>query len=71
MSEAEVLKRINADDITYLTPGEIADKYRISRATVTRWLQDGHLEGFKIRNSWRIPEEAVFTLIEESTGRRR
>jgi len=71
MSEAEALKRIAQDDITYLTPGEIAEKYRISRGTVTRWLHEGHLQGFKIRNSWRVPEEAVFTLIEESTGRRR
>jgi excisionase family DNA binding protein len=71
MSEGEALKRITKDDITYLTPGEIAEKYRISRGTVTRWLHEGHLEGFKIRNSWRIPEESVFELIKESTGRGR
>ncbi len=47
-------------ETTYLTTSEVADRLRVSRATVTNWLQDGRLKGVQLpTGTWRIPESAV------------
>lgn len=36
----------DADDL--LTTTEVAEKYRVNRATVVRWLNNGQLTGIKV-----------------------
>ncbi len=37
-----------------LTPAQVADRLQIHERTVTRWLRDGYLRGFKLSKEWRI-----------------
>ncbi len=37
-----------------LTPAQVADRPQIHERTVTRWLRDGYLRGFKLGKEWRI-----------------
>ena len=37
-----------------LTPGQIAERLQIHERTITRWLRDGFLRGFKLGKEWRI-----------------
>lgn len=39
------------------TPEEIADKLKVSRLTVHRWLRKGELKAFKAGKMWRITRE--------------
>ena len=36
------------------TPEEIADKLKMSRSTVYRWLRNGELKSFKAGKLWRV-----------------
>ena len=38
-----------------LTPSEVAEGLRVDERTVRRWLDEGHLDGFKVGRQWRIP----------------
>ena len=46
-------------DTTFLTIFEVATIMRVSKRTVYRLVHDGHLEAAKVRESFRIPEDAV------------
>ncbi len=37
-----------------LTPAQVAGRLQIHERTVTRWLRDGYLRGFKLGKEWRI-----------------
>jgi len=37
-----------------LTPAQVADRLQIHERTVTRWLRDCYLRGFKLGKEWRI-----------------
>ncbi|MDX1424416.1 MAG: helix-turn-helix domain-containing protein [Kiloniellales bacterium] len=37
-----------------LTPAQVADRLQIHERTVTRWLREGYLRGFKLGKEWRI-----------------
>jgi excisionase family DNA binding protein len=37
-----------------LTPAQVANRLQIHERTVTRWLRDGYLRGFKLGKEWRI-----------------
>ncbi len=37
-----------------LTPPQVADLLQIHERTVTRWLRDRYLRGFKLGKEWRI-----------------
>jgi len=37
-----------------LTPAQVADRLQIHERTVTRWLRDNYLRGFKLGKEWRI-----------------
>lgn len=41
-------------DEKLLTPAQVADRLQIHERTVTRWLRDGYLRGFKLGKEWRI-----------------
>jgi len=36
--------------------GEVADVFRVSEQTVSRWLRDGLLSGLRIGGLWRVGE---------------
>jgi excisionase family DNA binding protein len=39
---------------------ELAQEFRFSPTTVTRWIQTGDLEAFRVgRRSWRVSREAL------------
>jgi excisionase family DNA binding protein len=37
-----------------LTPAQVAERLQIHERTVTRWLREGYLRGFKLGKEWRI-----------------
>ncbi len=39
------------------TPDEIADKLKVTRLTVYRWIEKGELKAFKAGKMWRITRE--------------
>ncbi len=41
-------------DEKLLTPTQVADRLQIHERTVTRWLRDGYMRGFKLGKEWRI-----------------
>ena len=41
-------------DEKLLTPAQLAERLQIHERTVTRWLRDGYLRGFKLGKEWRI-----------------
>lgn len=40
-----------------LTPEEVAERLKVSRETVLRWLRNGELKGVKAGKLWRVREE--------------
>lgn len=56
-----------ADD-QVLTVPEVADRLRVSTATVTSWLRDGRLRGYRIggtKAGWRIEESDLDRFIAD------
>lgn len=43
-------------DERYLTLPELADRLKVSRRTVRRWIKDGELVAYKFANQYRISE---------------
>jgi len=48
-----------------LTVKEVADRLRVNDMTVTRYLRDGILKGFKLRRVWRIWESELEKFLKE------
>ncbi len=48
-----------------LTPAQVADRLQIHERTVTRWLRDGYLRGFKLGKEWRIAPADLNAFIEK------
>jgi len=53
-----------------LTVREVAERLRVSPATVYRWVRRGKLEALRIGGTTRIEEEALSEFIEKAKGRR-
>lgn len=52
-----------------LTLNEVADRLRLNRETVRRWLNSGRLRGHKLgsdRAGWRIPESEIQRVLTEA-----
>jgi excisionase family DNA binding protein len=47
-----------------LTPAQVGDRLQIHERTVTRWLRDGFLRGFKLGKEWRIAPADLNTFME-------
>ena len=45
--------------MNYLTPKDLADRYRISERQVTHLARIGYLPGIKIGKLWRFREEDI------------
>ncbi len=52
-----------------LTPFDVAKRLQMNERTVTQWLRNGHLRGFKIGKEWRISELDLDAFIEASANK--
>ena len=52
-----------------LTPSDVANRLQMNERTVTQWLRNGHLRGFKIGKEWRVSELDLEAFIEASANR--
>ena len=62
-----------ADEQVYKVE-EVADRLRVSAATVTNWLREGRLRGYRLggtKAGWRIEHEDLERFIAERKGERR
>ncbi len=48
-----------------LTPVQVADRLQIHERTITRWLRDGYLRGFKLGKEWRIAPADLNAFMEK------
>jgi excisionase family DNA binding protein len=48
-----------------LTPVQVADRLQIHERTVTRWLRDGYLRGFKLGKEWRLAPADLSAFMEK------
>ncbi len=51
-----------------LTPINVAKRLQMNVRTVTQWLRNGHLRGFKIGKEWRVSEIDFEAFIEASAN---
>ncbi len=52
----------------YLTPFDVAKRLQMNERTVTQWLRNGHLRGFKIGKEWRVSELDLDAFLEASAN---
>jgi len=55
-----------ANRTTFLTVAEVADMVRVSRMTVYRWIHTGELPAVRFGRSFRVPQQAVETFMEQA-----
>jgi excisionase family DNA binding protein len=55
-----------ASRTTFLTVAEVADMVRVSRMTVYRWIHSGELPAVRFGRSFRVPQQAVETFMEQA-----
>jgi excisionase family DNA binding protein len=46
-------------DERYVTLREVAERLKVSRRTVYRWIKDGDLNAYKFANEYRITESDI------------
>ncbi len=51
---------------TFLTVAEVAEMVRVSRMTVYRWIHSGELPAVRFGRSFRVPQQAVETFMEQA-----
>ena len=56
-------------DERYLTLREVAEKLKVSRRTVYRWIKDGDLNAYKFANEYRITERDLKDFLERRRTR--
>jgi excisionase family DNA binding protein len=47
----------------YLTPGEVAEIFGMSRSGVIKWIREGKIKAIEINGRWRIPYSEVVKLL--------
>ena len=52
-------------DTGYLTLPEVAERLKVSRRTVYRWIKDGDLTAYKFANEYRIGESDLTKFLEQ------
>jgi excisionase family DNA binding protein len=45
---------LHADEHTWLTPEEVAERIKVTEQTVRRWLRSGELTGTLLGRVWRV-----------------
>ena len=51
-----------------LTPAQVADRLQVNERTVTRWLRDCYLRGYKLGKEWRISPEDLQHFVERHSN---
>ncbi len=51
-----------------LTPPQVAKHLQVNERTVTQWLRQCHLRGFKIGKEWRVSERDLDNFLEQSAN---
>mgnify|MGYP000890736642 CR=1 FL=1 len=49
----------------FLTPEEVAERFKVSPKTVREWLRSGELVGVKVGRGWRIKEADIRHYLEQ------
>ncbi len=49
-----------------LSPGEVAQLFRMAQTTISRWCETGEIEAVKFGRAWRIPRDAVWPRVPQS-----
>ncbi len=52
-----------------LTPTDVAKRLQMNERTVTLWLRNGYLRGFKIGKEWRVSDVDLDAFIEASANK--
>jgi excisionase family DNA binding protein len=53
-------------EVRFLTVAEVATAMRVSKMTVYRLVHSGELPAVRVGRSYRVPEQAVHTYLQES-----
>ncbi len=51
-----------------MTPPQVARRLQVNERTVTQWLRNGHLRGFKIGKEWRVSPRDLEVFLEQSAN---
>jgi len=51
-----------------LRPAQVAAVLQVEERTVTRWLRDGYLRGFKLGKEWRIDSADLELFLEKNVN---
>lgn len=51
-------------DEQFLTPAQVAERLQVQERTVTRWLRQSYLRGYKLNKEWRIAASDLLAFIE-------
>ncbi len=52
-----------------LTPVDVANRLQVNERTVTQWLRNGHLRGFKVGKEWRVSVKDLEAYLEASANK--
>ena len=55
----------------FLTTSELAEKLKMNVQVITRKVQSGEIEAYKLGKDWRIPEFAVFAWLETHSNKKK
>lgn len=62
------LDKLFADLPTILTPEEVADLLRMTKAAIYRWLNEGDLPGHKVGQGWRILRDDLHQWMQQNSN---
>ncbi len=51
-----------------LTPPQVAQQLQVNERTVTQWLRQGNLRGFKIGKEWRVSARDLDNFLEQGAN---
>ena len=52
-----------------LTSSDVAERLQMNERTVTQWLRNGHLRGYKVGKEWRVSDVDLESFIEASANK--
>ncbi len=53
-----------------LTPTDVANRLQVNECTVTLWLRQGRLRGFKVGKEWRVSTRDLDNFLEQGANGR-
>lgn len=58
------------EELKVMTSQQVADRWCVREDYIRRLLREGELEGFRVGQTWRIPESAVADYEENHSNRK-